>query len=332
MKNIISAPFPAARLRRTRAQPWLRELVRETRLHPSDFILPLFVQEGEEETPVPSLPGVSRLPIGGIIRQAQAAKAAGIPAIALFPVTPAERKSPGGEEAVNPDNLISRAIRAVKAAVPGIGIIADVALDPYTSHGHDGVLDASGQVDNDLTVDLLCGQALTLARAGADIVAPSDMMDGRVGAIRAVLEMDGFSQVLILAYSAKYASSLYGPFRDAVGSAQNLGKADKRGYQMDPANAEEALREAAMDISEGADLLMVKPALPYLDVIRSVSETFGVPTFAYQVSGEYAMCMSAADPVSALMESLLCIRRAGARAIFTYGALLAARALRENSW
>lgn len=332
MQFPLSAPFPAARPRRSRMQPWARELVRETRLYPADLVLPLFVQEGDAATPVASLPGVSRLSISLAAEKAAEARTLGIPAVALFPVTPAELKSPHGEEAVNPENLICRAIAAVKARVPDIGIIADVALDPYTTHGHDGLLNETGGVDNDATVQMLCGQSLILARAGADVLAPSDMMDGRVGVIRQLLEMEGFTDTMILSYAVKYASCFYGPFRDAVGSGAALGGADKKTYQMDPGNAEEALREAAMDIAEGADWLMVKPGLPYLDIIKILRMHFACPVLTYQVSGEYAACMAAANPQAALMESLLACKRAGAAAVFTYGALEAAKALQQNSW
>ncbi len=319
-------PYPHTRLRRNRRDAWSRALVAERCLHPSDLILPLFVQEGKNlRTPVPSMPGVFRHSIDSLVKEAQRAEALGIPAVAIFPVVPPAKKSDKAEEAFKTDNLAGRAVRAIKSATKNIGIICDVALDPYTSHGHDGLI-KNGEVDNDLTVAALCKQALALAKAGCDVVAPSDMMDGRVGAIRKALDDAGFQHVRILSYAAKYASSFYGPFRDAVGSKSSLGKADKRGYQMDPANAREALLEVEQDIHEGADMVMVKPGLPYLDIIQSVSERFDVPVLAYQVSGEYAMLKAAAangwlDFDTTMMESLLALKRAGARAIFTYAAL-----------
>ncbi len=325
--------YPATRLRRTRRHNWSRNLVAETVLSAHDLILPLFVQEGTQaHTPIASLPGVARLSIDLIVSKAAEARDAGIPAIALFPAIDPARKTERGEEALNADNLLCRTIRALKAAIPDIGIIADVALDPYTTHGHDGVLNAHGEVDNDATLELLCAQALVQSQAGCDIIAPSDMMDGRIGAIRTALEREGFTDTLILAYAAKYASALYGPFRDAVGSKSALGKADKRGYQMDPANATEALREAALDVAEGADLLMVKPALPYLDIISTIREHLHTPVLAYQVSGEYAMLHAAGaagmlDADAAMQETLLSIKRAGATGIFTYAALDIARKL-----
>jgi porphobilinogen synthase len=314
-------------MRRLRQSPWLRELAAETRLHPSDLVWPLFVQEGANaRTPIASMPGVARLSIDLLVAAAREARELDIPAVALFPVTEARLKTPRGEEALNADNLLCRAVRAVKDAVPEIGVITDVALDPYTTHGHDGVLNAAGtDVDNDATVEILCAQALLQARAGADVVAPSDMMDGRVGAIRRALEAEGFATTVILAYAAKYASALYGPFRDAVDSASQLGASGKHTYQMHPANTHEALREVALDLAEGADMVMVKPALPYLDIISRARETFHVPVFAYQVSGEYAMLHAAAaqgafDYRRAMLETLLSIRRAGACGIFTYAA------------
>jgi porphobilinogen synthase len=307
------------RHRRLRVSPWMRELVQEARLHPSDLILPLFVQEGRESTPVPSLPNVSRLSIPALIETAKQARDAGIPAIALFPVTPREKKTADGAEALNADNLVCRAIAEVKAKVPEIGVIADVALDPYTSHGHDGVLE-NGDVANDATVEILAKQAVVLARAGADVVAPSDMMDGRVAAIRTALEANHFMNTAILAYSAKYASALYGPFREAVGSATS-GYLDKRTYQMNPANTDEAMREIAQDIAEGADMVMVKPAGLYMDVIYRASTEFDVPVFAYQVSGEYAMACAMPNAEAIILESLLGLKRAGARALLTYAAL-----------
>ncbi|MDE2148517.1 MAG: porphobilinogen synthase [Gammaproteobacteria bacterium] len=321
-------------MRRSRAQPFARQLARETRLHPAQLIAPLFVAEGPCCGPVASMPGVVRHDLDGLIVECRRLAALGIVAVALFPATDPALKNEQGSEALNPDGLIPRAIKAIKAAAPDLGVIVDVALDPYTSHGHDGVLDAGGYVDNDVTVELLVRQALVVARAGADVVAPSDMMDGRVGAIRRQLERDGLKSTLILSYAAKYASGFYGPFRDAVGSAQTL-IGDKRTYQMDPANGDEALREVALDLAEGADWLMVKPGLPYLDIIRRVKQRFGVPTLAYQVSGEYAMLKAAAangwlDERRVAMESLLCLRRAGADAILTYFAGQAAQWLSEG--
>jgi porphobilinogen synthase len=325
--------FPNTRLRRTRQADWIRRLVRETRLDPAQLIQPLFVAEGKLVGPVPSMPGVRRLTLGETARAAKALHKLGIAAIALFPVIPGAKKNATGDEALSPDGLVPRAIAAVKKACPDIGVIVDIALDPYTSHGHDGVLDARGNVDNDATVEILTRQAVLYARAGADVLAPSDMMDGRIGAIRAMLERAGLKNTLLLSYAAKYASGFYGPFRDAVGSASHL-KGDKRNYQMDPANTDEALREVALDIAEGADLVMVKPGLPYLDVIRRVKDRFGVPTVAYQVSGEYSMIKAAAergwlDEKTAALESLLCLRRAGADAILTYFAADAARWLQD---
>ena len=308
-------------------------MVREHHLTPSNLIWPLFVCAGSEtEEPIASLPGVSRWSVDLIAARAKEAVALGIPCLALFPNTQPERRSEDGREALNPDNLMCRAIRAIKDAVPDVGILTDVALDPYTSHGQDGLIDDTGYVLNDETVDVLVGQALNQARAGADIIAPSDMMDGRVGAIREALEMEGFGHVQIMSYAAKYASAFYGPFRDAVGSAANLGKGSKHTYQMDPANSDEALREVALDLAEGADMVMVKPGMPYLDIVRRVKEEFGVPTYAYQVSGEYAMLKAAAqngwlDEKACVLESLLAFKRAGADGILTYFALDAAEML-----
>jgi len=307
-------------------------MVAETLLTPASLIWPLFVTEGQDvEEPIATLPGVSRWSVDRIVERAKEAAALGIPCIALFPNTPRHLRTERGEEALNPDNLICRAIRAIADAVPDIGILTDVALDPYTAHGHDGVVDAQGRVLNDETMRILVDQALTQARAGASIIAPSDMMDGRVGAIRAALESEGFHNVQIMAYAAKYASAFYGPFRDAVGSGGLL-KGDKRGYQMDPANAEEALREVAMDLAEGADTVMVKPGLPYLDIIRRVKERFEIPVFAYQVSGEYAMIEAAAaagagDRDALVLETLMAFRRAGCSGVLTYHAAHAARLL-----
>ena len=335
MNEFPSALFPAIRMRRTRLSESLRALVAETRLSPSDLIYPVFVLDGEgrSET-VESMPGVERKSIDGIVEEARTAYGLGIPAIALFPVIEGNLKSPDGIECANPDGLVQRAVRALKSELPELAVITDVALDPYTTHGQDGIIDDDGYVLNDETVAMLVQQAASHAGAGADIVAPSDMMDGRVGAIRGALESAGHRNTLILAYAAKYASCFYGPFRDAVGSADNLAGGDKRNYQMDPANTDEALRELALDIAEGADLVMVKPAMPYLDVIHRVRREFNVPTFAYQVSGEYAMLAATGqhgwlDHRSAVIESLLSIRRAGASAILTYYAIQVARWLAE---
>ena len=324
--------FPNTRLRRTRQADWIRRLVRETRLDPAQLIQPLFVAEGAQLGTVKSMPGVKRLSLAELKREVKALYQLGIAAVALFPVIPPARKSAGGDEALNPKGLVPRAIAAAKQACPGIGIIVDIALDPYTSHGHDGVLDARGNVDNDATVEILTRQAVLYARAGADVLAPSDMMDGRIGAIRGVLERAGLKNTLLLSYAAKYASGFYGPFRDAVGSQGAL-KGDKRNYQMDPANADEALREVGLDLAEGADLVMVKPGMPYLDIIRRVKDRYGAPTVAYQVSGEYSMIKAAAekgwlDEKTAVLESLLCLRRAGADAILTYFASDAAQWLK----
>ena len=324
--------FPSQRLRRLRQAPWLRNLVQEHRLHVSDLIWPIFVQEGDQlASPIESMPGVERLTIDLAIQKAQEAQQLVIPAIAIFPATPSTLKTPEAEEALNPENLACRAVRAVKAGVPNIGIICDVALDPYSSHGQDGLV-RNGIVVNDETVEVLCRQAVVQAEAGCDVIAPSDMMDGRVGAIRKALDSAGFEQVSILAYAAKYASAFYGPFRDAVGSAANLGSGDKKTYQMNPSNTQEALQEVALDIQEGADMVMVKPGMPYLDIVRRVKTELQVPTFAYQVSGEYAMHQAAftQDWLSrdaVMLESLLCFKRAGADGILTYFAMDAARLL-----
>jgi porphobilinogen synthase len=324
------ASFPAIRLRRTRANGWSRALHRETLLNPANFIWPLFVTPGKDvEEPIGALPGVSRWSVDRLVDRAREAQSLGIACLALFPNTQAERRSEDGREALNPDNLMCQAIRAIKDAVPDIGVLTDVALDPYTSHGQDGLIDAQGYVLNDATKEMLVAQSLNQANAGADIIAPSDMMDGRIGAIRAALESDGHANVQIMAYAAKYASAFYGPFRDAVGS-RGLLKGDKKSYQMDPANAEEALREVALDIAEGADSVMVKPGLPYLDIIRRVKDRFEVPVFAYQVSGEYAMIEHAAaagagDRDALILETLTSFRRAGCAGILTYHAADAAR-------
>ena len=324
--------YPALRLRRTRASAWSRALVAETHLVPAHLIWPMFVTAGTGiEEPIASLPGVSRWSVDGIVQRAREARALGIGVIALFPNTPRDLRTMGGEEALNPDNLMCRAIAAVKGAVPDLGVLTDVALDPYTTHGHDGLIDGSGYVVNDATAEVLVAQALNQARAGADIIAPSDMMDGRVGLIRDALEDGGHHAVQIMAYAAKYASAFYGPFRDAVGSGGLL-KGDKKTYQMDPANTEEALREVALDLQEGADSVMVKPGLPYLDIVRRVKERFEVPVFAYQVSGEYAMIEAAAaagagDRDALVLETLLAFRRAGCSGVLTYHAAHAARLL-----
>ncbi len=327
--------FPRLRMRRMRRNAFSRRLMRENTLAVDDLIQPLFVQEGEaRSTPIDSLPGQARLSIDRVCEKAQELHRLGIPAIALFPVIDAALKSADATEAVNPDGLIPRAIRALKEAVPELGVIADVALDPYTEHGQDGVLDAQGDVANDMTVEILTLQAICCAEAGADIVAPSDMMDGRIRAIREALEAQGFVQVRILAYAAKYASAFYGPFRDAVGSAANLAGAGKDSYQMDPCNSNEALREVALDLEEGADMVMIKPGLPYLDVVWRVKDEFGAPVLAYHVSGEYAMLKAAAaqgwlEERACLLESLRAFKRAGADAIVTYAAEDAARWLAE---
>jgi porphobilinogen synthase len=329
----MTASYPATRLRRTRSAAWSRALHSETVLTSSDLIWPLFVTEGAGiEEPVATLPGISRWSLDGIAARAREAVSLGIPCIALFPNTPGDRRSEDGREALNPDNLMCRAIRAVRDACGSdIGVLTDVALDPYTSHGQDGLVGDAGAVLNDPTVEVLVGQALVQAEAGADIVAPSDMMDGRVGAIRAALEEAGRHDVQIMSYAAKYASAFYGPFRDAVGS-RGLLKGDKQGYQMDPANAEEALREVALDLAEGADSVIVKPGLPYLDIVRRVKERFEVPVFAYQVSGEYAMIEAAAaagagERDALVIETLTAFKRAGCSGVLTYHAPLAARLL-----
>ena len=328
--------YPLTRPRRMRRDEFSRRLMREHVLTANDLIYPVFVHEPAGRAAVPSMPGVERLSIDELLRVAEDACELGVPAIALFPVTAPEAKSPTAEAAWADDGLCQRAVRALKARFPRLGVVTDVALDPYTSHGQDGILDEAGYVVNDATVQALVKQALSHARAGADVVAPSDMMDGRIGAIRDALEADGHIHTRILAYSAKYASAFYGPFRDAVGSAANLGKSNKNTYQMDPANGDEALHEVALDLEEGADMVMVKPGLPYLDVVRRVKDAFGMPTYAYQVSGEYAMIKAAAqngwlDERAVAMESLLAFKRAGADGILTYYALDAARWLREGA-
>lgn len=331
-----NAFFPASRMRRMRYQDFSRRLMRENRLSTDDLICPLFVIEGKnQQENIASMPGVSRLSIDLLLKEAESLLNLGIPAIALFPVIASDKKSNAAEEAYNPNGLAQRCIRTLKAALPELGVITDIALDPFTSHGQDGLVDEHGYVINDETVAVLCKQAVSHADAGADIIAPSDMMDGRIAAIRTALETDRFINTRILAYSAKYASGFYGPFRDAVGSAANLGGGNKYSYQMDPANSDEAMREIALDLQEGADMIMVKPGLPYLDIIRRAKDSFGVPTFAYQVSGEYAMLKAAAingwlDEKQIVMESLLSFKRAGCDAILTYYAKSAAEWLQQK--
>ena len=331
-ERAAAGAFPAVRMRRNRRTRWSRRLVAENALTPSDLIWPIFVVDGHGmREPVPSMPGVERLSVDLAIAAAEEAAALGIPAVALFPYTDPKLRSEDGREAFNPDNLVCRATRAIRKADLDVGVLLDVALDPYTSHGHDGLM-RDGEIVNDATLEALVRQSLVQAEAGCDIIAPSDMMDGRVGAIRAALEAAGFSNVQIMAYAAKYASAFYGPFRDAVGSSSTL-VGDKRTYQMDPANSDEALREVALDIAEGADMVMVKPGMPYLDIVRRVKDAFGMPTFAYQVTGEYAMLMAAAqngwlDRDKVMLESLLAFKRAGADGILTYFAPMAARLLK----
>ncbi|REK30799.1 MAG: porphobilinogen synthase [Planctomycetota bacterium] len=323
-------------MRRNRHSDWSRRLVAEASLSVDDLIWPVFICEGAGAgEPIDSMPGVVRYSLDRLVERVAAARDLGIPAVALFPATDPAKKSPTGDEATNPDNLICRAVRAVKKSVDGIGILCDVALDPYTSHGHDGLLE-DGVILNDETIEVLCRQAIVQAAAGCDVIAPSDMMDGRVGAIRRALDEAGYTHVQIMAYAAKYASAFYGPFRDAVGSAANLGQGDKRTYQMNPANSDEALREVALDIAEGADMVMVKPGLPYLDIVSRVATTFAVPTFAYQVSGEYAMLAGAAergwlDRERVVLEGLLAFKRAGAAGVLTYFAVEAARLLHDRA-
>ncbi len=332
MSKAPLAPYPTTRLRRLRQAPWVRDLVRETTLAPRDLIWSLVVHDGEGEVPVASMPGVSRVSVAGAAEAARTARSLGVPAIAVFPHVDGERKDARGSAALDADGLIPRAVRAMKSAAPEVGIMCDVALDPFTDHGHDGVVE-HGRIVNDATVELLVAQGLVQAAAGADMLAPSDMMDGRVAALRRALEAEGRGDVLIMAYAAKYASAFYGPYRDAIGSAKlTAGPGDKRTYQMDPGNTDEALREVALDIAEGADMVMVKPGLPYLDIVRRVVEAFAVPTFAFQVSGEYAMIEAAAargwiDGERAMLESLTAFKRAGAAGIITYYAPRAARAL-----
>ncbi|HEY9238849.1 MAG TPA: porphobilinogen synthase [Burkholderiaceae bacterium] len=330
------APFPSTRPRRLRRDAFTRALVREHRLHASDLILPVFVLAGTQQSQdIASMPGVQRLTLDRLLPVAEECVRLGIPVMALFPVIDPALKTPDGAEALNPEGLVPTVVRELKKRFPELGLMTDVALDPFTSHGQDGLLDATGYILNDETVAVLTDQALTQAQAGVDIVAPSDMMDGRIGAIRDALEANGRIHTRIMAYSAKYASAFYGPFRDAVGSAANLGKSDKKVYQMDPGNSDEALREVALDLDEGADMVMVKPGMPYLDIVRRVKEEFRVPTFAYQVSGEYAMLRAAAlngwlDGDAVMMESLLAFKRAGADGVLSYFALDAARWLKSN--
>ena len=329
-------PFPASRPRRLRRDAFTRALVRENRLAPEDLILPVFLLEGRGRVQdVASMPGVQRRSVDGLFEIAEQCVALGIPVLALFPVLDPALKTPDGREATNPEGLVPTAVRELKRRFPGLRLLTDVALDPYTNHGQDGLLDETGYIVNDETVAVLTRQALVQAEAGADIVAPSDMMDGRIGALRGALEAAGHVHTRIMAYSAKYASAFYGPFRDAVGSAGNLGKADKKVYQMDPGNGDEALREVALDIAEGADMVMVKPGMPYLDIVRRVKDAFRMPTFAYQVSGEYSMLKAAAaqgwlDHDAVMMEALLAFRRAGADSVLSYFALDAARLLRRG--
>ncbi len=335
MSNYSRSPFPSTRMRRMRRDEFSRRLMRETAITPADFIYPVFVLEGTgEREAVASMPGVERMSIDLLVKEAKVIRDLGIPAMALFPVTPMSAKSEDASEAFNPDGLAQRAVRALKKSAPELGIMTDVALDPFTTHGQDGLIDESGYVLNDETKEVLVKQALSHAEAGADIVAPSDMMDGRIGSIREVLESSGHIHTRILAYSAKYASSFYGPFRDAVGSAANLAGGNKYSYQMDPANSDEALHEVGLDLQEGADMVMVKPGMPYLDIVRRVKESFKVPTFVYQVSGEYAMLKAAAqngwlDEKAVVLESLVCIKRAGADGVLTYFAKQAAEWLNE---
>ena len=323
--------FPATRMRRLRQSPWIRSLVAENTLTPADLVWAIFVHDGEGRVPVGSLPGIDRLSVTEAAAAARRASELGIPAIALFPYIGPEGKDATGSGALDPDGLVPRALRAMKDAAPEVGLITDVALDAYTTHGHDGLLDEDGTIPNDATIEKLVEQALAHAAAGADIVAPSDMMDGRIGAIRTAFDEEGFTNMMILAYAAKYASGFYGPYRDAIGSAKSL-KGDKKTYQQDPANSDEALREVALDLAEGADMVMVKPGLPYLDIVHRVATTFGVPTLAYQVSGEYAQITAAArngwiDGDRVMMESLMCFKRAGASGIITYFAEEAAEKL-----
>ena len=334
-KTLNRGPFPATRMRRMRKQDFSRRLMRETQLTPSDLIYPMFVLEGKgQREAIPSMPGVERVSLDLLQEEAKQLAALGVPAIALFPVTELDKKSEDAKEAYNPNGLAQRAVKAIKDAAPDMGVITDVALDPFTTHGQDGIIDDTGYVQNDITVEALIKQAQSHAEAGADVVAPSDMMDGRIGAIRQQLEASGHINVCIMSYAAKYASSYYGPFRDAVGSAGNLKGGNKFTYQMDPANRLEALHEVALDLQEGADMVMVKPGMPYLDIVREVKDQFGAPTFVYQVSGEYAMHMAAFEngwlsKEAVTLESLNCIKRAGADGIPTYFAKYAAQLLNQ---
>ena len=337
-RRLVHTPpaYPSSRPRRLRKDEFSRAMVREHRLHPSDLILPVFVTAGHNQTQdVASMPGVQRVTLDRLLPVAESCLNLGIPVLALFPVIETALKTEDGAEALNPEGLVPTVVRELKRRFPELGVLTDVALDPYTSHGQDGLLDATGYIVNDTTVDVLRRQALVHAEAGVDIVAPSDMMDGRIGAIRQALEARGHVHTKIMAYSAKYASAFYGPFRDAVGSAGNLGKSNKKVYQMDPGNSDEALREVALDIAEGADMVMVKPGMPYLDIVRRVKDEFRVPTFVYQVSGEYAMLKAAAangwlDHDAVMMESLLAFKRAGADGVLTYFALDAARLMKAG--
>lgn len=336
MTSITASIYPATRLRRMRRNPFSRALMRENTVTASDLIYPVFILDGEgQRQQVASMPGVERVSVDVLMHVAEECVALGIPVLALFPVIDAALKTYDGIEATNPDGLVPRAVRALKQKFPELGLLTDIALDPYTTHGQDGLPDETGYIVNDKTIEMLTRQALTHAEAGVDVVAPSDMMDGRIGVIRNALEERGFIHTRIMAYSAKYASAFYGPFRDAVGSSANLGKADKNTYQMDPANSDEALREVALDIAEGADMVMVKPGMPYLDVVRRVKDEFKVPTFAYQVSGEYAMIKAAAqngwlDHDKVMMESMMAFKRAGADGVLTYFALDIARKLKAG--
>ncbi|WP_313705350.1 porphobilinogen synthase [Massilia sp.] len=337
MSSIVTGQYPNSRMRRMRRDPFSRALMRENTLTAADLIYPVFILDGENQRQqVASMPGVERVSVDLLMQVAEECVSLGIPVLALFPVIDASLKTYDGVEATNPDGLVPRAVRALKASFPQLGILTDIALDPYTTHGQDGLPDENGYIVNEKTIEMLTRQALTHAEAGVDVVAPSDMMDGRIGVIRAALEERGFIHTRIMAYSAKYASAFYGPFRDAVGSAANLGKADKNTYQMDPANSDEALREVALDLAEGADMVMVKPGMPYLDVVRRVKDEFKVPTFAYQVSGEYAMLKAAAqngwlDHDKVMMESMMAFKRAGADGVLTYFALDVARKLKAGA-
>jgi len=333
----FTAAFPKIRMRRNRQDLWSRRMVAENRLDVADLIWPVFVLDGENgREAVKSMPGVERLSIDLLLPAIEEASALGIPAVALFPVTPTDRKTDDGIEATNPDNLVCRTVRAIKEQIPDIGIVCDVALDPYTSHGHDGLLSVEGEILNDETLEVLIRQSMVQADAGCDVIAPSDMMDGRIGVIRSALEEQGLTNTKIMSYAAKYASAYYGPFRDAVGSSGTLKSKGKQSYQMDPANGDEALREVSLDLAEGADMVMVKPGMPYLDIVRRIKDGFGVPTFAYQVSGEYAMIHAAGangwlDGDKAMIEALLAFKRAGADGVLTYAAVDMAKRLRATA-